>query len=168
MSAKKALETFYRRHQEKLERESRPRRKNSNPEAQVVNAVMAWLKDNGFSCHVVESKATYSKAAGRFVRSKTTVGFSDITGATPNGLACYIEVKAVGRRGTLRASQRAFLMAKIQLGAFAVVVDSVRCLEQIWNAFEHRRKIGPQLAKALLFRHLPPEREDSFEDLSNG
>lgn len=163
MSAKKALETFYRRQQEKLERESRPRRKNQKPELEVQRQVLAWLKEHGFSCHVVESKATYSKTAGRFVRSKTTVGFSDITGATPNGLACYIEVKAVGRRGTLRAGQRAFLMAKIQLGAFAVCVDSVNCLEQVWSAFEHRRKIGPQLAKALLFRHLPPEREHDEE-----
>jgi hypothetical protein len=168
MSAKKALDAFYRRELERFERESRPRRKNQKPELEVQRQVLAWLKEHGFSCHVVESKATYNRTASRYVSSKTTPGFSDITGVTPNGVGCFIELKAPGRRSTLRHAQRAFLTDKIQLGAFAVCVDSVSCLEQIWNAFEHRRKMDPKLAKAVLFRHLPPERDDVFEDLSNG
>lgn len=155
MSAKKALERFYERQLRELERVQSPRRRNAKPEQEVVRAMLAWLREQRFSCHVVEAKAVYSARAGRYVSSQTTPGFSDIVGACPNGLAAFVEVKAKGKRHTLRAGQRAFLRDKINAGAFAVCVDSVQCLEQVWIAFEHRWRMEPQLAKALLLRHLP-------------
>lgn len=156
-----ALESYYERQQKELESEQRPRRKNQKPEFEVKKAVMAWLKERGFSCHVIEAKATYSQAAGRYVSGQTEPGVADIFGCTPEGVAVFIELKAPGKRYTLKAHQRDFLKTKIQAGAFAVCVDSVECLEQVWNAFEHRRKMEPKLATALLLRHLPPEKADS-------
>lgn len=165
MSAKKALESYYARQLAQLERVQSPRLKNAKPEEEVKRVVMAWLKEHGFSCHVVEAKAVYSKRAGRYVSSQTTPGFSDIVGACPNGLAAFIELKAPGKRSTLREGQRAFLVEKIDKGAFAVCVDSVECLATVWEAFEHRVRMEPQLARALLLRHLPQERSAAEDEI---
>lgn len=158
MSAADALYKFSTRQLKQLERERKLKRKNGKPELQVQREVMKWLKANGFSCNVVESKAVYSKNAGRYLNSQTIPGFSDIAGACPNGLGCFIELKAPGRRSTLRSGQRAFLMDKINIGCFAVVVDSIEMLANIWNEFTRRYKMEPELAKNLLRKHLPYEK----------
>lgn len=157
MSAKHALNRYYAKLMREQERERSPRR-NSKPEHEVKVRVMHWLEANGFSCDVVESRAVYSKAAGRYVNGQTRKGFSDLTGCAPDGTAVFIELKAPGRRSTLRPEQREFLMSKIQCGAFALVVDSVHYLTDAWTEFTHRRRMDPQLARAFLLRHLPAQR----------
>jgi hypothetical protein len=158
-STKRALEAYYQKLADQHERSLKPKRKNGKPELAVRSACMEWLRLHKFGCHVVESKAVYSKSAGRYLSGQTTAGFSDITGVTPSGLGCFIEVKRKGARSTLKAHQRYFLISKIELFAFAVCVDSVAMLETIYGEFEYRRKMEPQLAMALLLRHLPTERE---------
>lgn len=163
MSAKDALAKFCERHAKDLERDSRPRRKNAKPEFAVKKAVMRWLADNGFAVNAIEARAVFNPASGRYLNGQTDPGVSDILGVAPNGIAVAIELKAPGRRSTLKAHQREFLLKRIELGAFAVCVDSAECLELIWNDFIHRRQMEPQLGKAALLRHLPIERasEDS-------
>ncbi len=116
---------------------------------------MAWLKANSFSCHAIEAKAVYSFEAGRYMSGQTAPGVADIFGCSAEGVAVFIELKAPGRRCTLKEHQRAFLIAKINAGAFGVCVDSVECLAGAWSEFSHRRKMDTQLAKALLLSHLP-------------
>lgn len=127
--------------------------------SELRSACMKWLDQNGFSCHVVESKAVYSHSAGRYLGGQTSVGFSDIVGVTPNGIAAFIEVKAPGRLSTAKPHQIAFLLSKAKLGAFAVVVDSVDLLERVYQEFEHRRKMSPDLGKNLLLRRLARDGE---------
>ena len=106
---------------------------------------MQWLKDNDFSCHVVESKAVYNRQAGTYVSGQAEKGMSDIVGSTPDGRACFIELKAKDRCSTLKDHQRDFLMTKIKRGAFACCVDSVERLEMCLNHF----KAGGDMAEML-------------------
>lgn len=163
--AKDALDRYFARQMKELEREQGPKRKNAKPEFEVRKAVMAWLRANGFSCNVIEAKAVYSYEAGRYTQGQTAPGVADLFGCTPDGLGCFIELKAPDRRSTLRPGQREFLISKIQLGCFAVVVDSVECLSLAWAEFTHRRKMDPQLAKTFLLRHLPHESTERGEGL---
>jgi hypothetical protein len=121
---------------------------------------MKWFKENGWSMHVIESKAVYNFEAGRYDHGQTEPGVSDSFGCAPDGTGSFVEFKAPGKRSTLKDHQRQFLMSKIARGAFAACVDSVRCLEDAWKEFEHRRKMDPQLAKAFLFRHLPKQKDE--------
>ncbi len=157
MSARDALLKHHAKLAGQLEREQAPRRKNEKPEFEVKKAVMGWLRANGFSCHVIESKAVFSVAAGRYMGGQTDAGVSDIFGVAPGGLAVFIELKAPGKRATLRPGQRAFLTDKIRFGSFAVCVDSVDCLREIWEKFLKDRRIAPGIAAATLRLHLPKE-----------
>lgn len=165
MSAKNALERYYGRQMAEQERSHKPKRKNEKPEFELRKIVLPWLRRNGFSINIIEAKATWSPEAGRYTSGQTAPGVADLFGCTPCGLGCFIELKAPGRRSTLRPGQRAFLTEKIQLGCFGVVIDSVECLEIVWNEFSHRRRIEPHLAKVLLLKHLPPESKDSMGEL---
>jgi hypothetical protein len=155
VGAKDALMRYYQRQVKELEREQRPKRKNAKPEFELKKAVMKWLGENGFSCHTIESKATYSFSASRYLSGQSEPGMSDIVGCTPDGIGAFIELKAPGRRSTLKEHQREFLVSKIKLGAFAVCVDSVKALEEVWTEFQHRRRMEPMLARTILLRHLP-------------
>ena len=139
------------------------RKKNTKPEKEVEKAVTRWLKDNGFSCNVVDSKAVYSTSSGRYMNGKTDMGFSDIVGCTPNGLAVYIELKAKGKRSTLKIHQYDFLLNKINHGAFAVCVDSVDCLVDIVSKFRH---CSYENRIKLLTDHLPKKKRDRVEPKS--
>lgn len=153
MSAAEALKRYYER---QLKRNSSKRRKrNQSPESDVKRAVMAWLKVNGWSMNAVEAKAVWNQGAGRYIRGQTTPGVSDLIGCAPDGTGAFIELKAPGRRGTLKPHQRQYLFEKIQRDAFALCVDSVECLAKAWAEFSHRRKMDPQLGRAFLLRHLP-------------
>ncbi len=147
-----------RRYSERELRKHSPRRKNGNPEALVVNAILAWLKLNGFSCHKVESKAVYSARAGRYLRGQTNVGVSDIIGVAPNGVAVFVEVKAPGRRANLSPAQVVFLTDKINHGAFALASDSVEHLESLWNEFKKIRSINLEKARDYLIADLPADK----------
>jgi hypothetical protein len=109
--------------------------KSKKPEKIVEAEVMSWLHQNGFSCNVVESKAVYSQKAGRYISGQTVAGMSDIVGVDPVGRACFIELKAKGKRNNLAMSQYVFLQAKIEKHAFGVVVDSADLLEKYYKSF---------------------------------
>lgn len=141
------------RHHAKLNRTKRSK-PNGKPEKEVERACMEWLRENGFSCHVVESKAVYSHKAGRYIRGQTDEGFADCVGVYgATGTAVFIEFKAPGRVSTLRPAQKHFLRTKINHNAFACVVDSVERLSKVWNEYLFRR--ASLNHQEFLFSELP-------------
>ena len=136
-------------------------KKNQKPEREVEKAVMKWLGKNGFSVSVVESKSTYSTAAGRYTSGNACPGFSDIVGCDTDGYAVFIELKAVGKRSTMSEVQRVFLSEKIKHNAFAMVCDSVCNLD---NCYDKWRCIGVSDRRKFLFNMLPKARKKARGD----
>lgn len=135
-------------------------RKNGAPEKDLEQVVMPWLKTNGFSVNVIESKATYDLKAGRYIGQSVKQGFVDIAGNYKTGLGVFIELKAPGKRSTLRPAQREFLLDKIETGCFAVCIDSLMLLKNQFERFMLHQKHGQyQLAKDFLKAALPADRK---------
>lgn len=166
-SVENAINRYYER-QQALGTTREPTRKNKTPERDVQKECLAWGRSNGFSLHVVEA-SRYNASLGQKGDAKVEAGFSDLVGNTQQGLACYIELKAKGRRSTLSYSQREFLVKKIEQSCFAVVVDSVQKLQQYWKSFCSLKT--PEERKNHLLSSLPqkvPQRgkkkdQDAFE-----
>ncbi len=130
--------------------------KNEKPELRVLGAIVAQLKDvYRASVDRVESKGYYSAAAGRYMQGITRNGFADLVGNFDNGQAFFIEVKAPGKRSTLRAEQRDFLIEKINTGCFAIVCDSVQYLDAVIWAY-----LKSPNPKDFLLRELPIPRAE--------
>lgn len=159
MSAKNALNKFY-ASQLKGKSSVKRQKKNAKPEFEFKKIAKAWLEKAGFSINVVESKAVWSEAAGRYLSGQTDAGFSDIVGVTPmRGVACFIELKAPGKRASLKDHQREFLIRKIDRMAFAVVTDSIEHLDSRYAAWEHLYDMGMFMeAKNFLLKDLPVSR----------
>lgn len=114
-------------------KETKPRKKrNKSPEKSVQYQVKDWMDIKGWSMHVVESKATFNPTVGRYLTSNAVPGMSDLIGNTPQGIAAFVELKAPGKRSTIRPAQRKFIEEKIKTNAFAVIIDSVALLEEIY------------------------------------
>jgi len=127
----KAMEKY---HQKQLPN-NKPKKKNEKPEKQTEKEVLQLLRSKGWFVEVVESKAVFSQAAGRFLRGQATTGFVDIVGCTSSGQSVAIELKALGRRSSLREQQREFLNQVICRGGFGCVVDSAAFLESLHRAY---------------------------------
>ena len=132
-STKQAIDRFIRK-QSARENKTAPVKQNKKPERDTEKAVLHWARDNGFFLHLVES-SSYDPILRRKGSARAQSGMSDLIGNTPDGLACYIELKAKDRRSTLSESQRLFLKQKIEQNCFAVVVDSVDRVSQYWRGF---------------------------------
>lgn len=156
MSAKDALLKFHARDAKKLARMHR-KTKNEKPEFEFKKVAKKWLDANGFCCDVVESKAVYNFAAGRYDHGQAKAGFSDIVGVTPYfGVACFIELKAPGKRASLKPHQHAFLVSKINHGAFAVCTDSIDHLSDVYECWVTQRRLKDiDTAKNVLLDDLP-------------
>lgn len=162
-SAMRALNKYSQKQIKSTKKSKSKKRTGLSPEKTVEKEVMKWIKDQGFSCNVVEAKAIYSPTAGQYLRGQTDAGFPDIAGCTPHGLGCFIELKAKGKRSTLKEHQRQFLIEKINRGAFAVCVDSVDCLRDIINRIKGS---SYDQRKDLLLDHLPKKRKPREEEPS--
>jgi hypothetical protein len=167
-----ALSRFYEKEAKRVEREMNPvRQKNEKPEEAVVQALLKFFKEHPetFSVNRVESKAVYSSAAGRYMEGQAEEGFSDLIGCDSEGFALYIEVKAPGRRSSIRPSQEVFLLQKIKMRAFAAVVDSVELFQTLYSSWHLQGR-----SKAFLEQELPrsaklakikaDEQKDLFEE----
>lgn len=139
-----------------------PKRKNKAPEAELQKSALIWLTAKGFTVFSVDSKAVWSKSAGRYLRGQTNIGCSDIVGPCPGGIACFIELKTLGRRSTLREAQRYFLIDKINVGAFAIVADSIESLTDSWENFK-KLKQRNEPTKPYLLSILPEKKPDRDE-----
>ena len=134
--------------------QSKPQQKESrqSPERRTEASVKRWCRANGILIHVVEA-SIFDRTTGEMGEAKAEAGFSDLVGNSMQGLACYIELKAEGRRSTLSDTQRDFLIAKIESFCFAVVVDSDAVLETYWSGFCALKT--PQERKQYLLDCLP-------------
>ena len=150
----KAMENH---HAKLIKKKRAPREKpNGRPEKEVEKACTRWLRTNGFSVNVVESKAVYSASAGRYLSGQTDQGFSDCVGVHgATGIAVFIEFKAPGRTSTLRPAQKHFLRDKIKFNAFACVVDSSEKLASIWHQFRLARQESFGAAQECLNSAIP-------------
>jgi len=155
MSAKSALLNYHKKIWDKDKRtQSRAGKKNDKPEKALEKSVLAWASSRNLFLHVVESKAVYSASAGRYLRGQAEAGLPDLIGNVL-GLSVWIELKAKGRRGTLKEHQRAFLVRKIEQGCFACCVDSVDQLASLLSSYFNT----PSSDRAqLLQNHLPKKR----------
>jgi hypothetical protein len=148
-STKKALEGYF----ERQARKEAPKRKNSQPEREVEKAILKWAEDKGWLLVKVEAKAVYSAQAGRYLHSQTSVGLPDLIGSTNIGRAVFLEVKAPGRRSTLRDGQRRFLTELIARNGFALVCDSVDQLEKAYSQWNE--ECSQSRGKKFLLSQLP-------------
>ena len=108
------------------------------PEKIVQGRILFWGHRNGFWLHVIESKAQFSKAMGRYTKklSGAPQGFSDLVGIAPGGTPCFIELKAPGKIGNLSLYQELFLFEAIKRGAFALVTDSENHIDDVWKRWK--------------------------------
>jgi hypothetical protein len=159
-STSKALERFYLKEMRRAEKETNrtKRKKNQKPEKLVERACLEWMRSQGWSVQIFESKATYDPK-GFWRNQSMKAGNADCQGTLPSGRACYIEFKAKGKLSTFKLAknyrQQMFLKEKILSNAFCAVVDSVELLKEIYERWEHLEKIEPLLARNYLYKKLP-------------
>lgn len=157
-STKAALERFSQRKLDEHEKSLGPKRHNEKPEFELTKKpCKRWFDRNGWSMHIVESRAVWNVDAQAYISGQAESGFTDSVGCTPDGISAWVEFKAPKRRSTLKPHQRAFIIDKIQKGCFAVCVDSVECLEKAWVEFSKIRAVNIALAVSFLLAHLPSE-----------
>lgn len=118
------------------EKKQSARGKSKKPEKLVEKDCLDWAKKNSVFLHVVESKAVFSQAAGRYLSGQVESGFPDIVGNNMSGQVMWIELKAKGKRSTLSPVQYLFLTEKIKQGCFAVVVDSADLLHEYYYTWK--------------------------------
>lgn len=137
----------------KKEDPAKPTRKNQSPERDLQKEVIKWMNSSGFDVDNIESKAHYSLSAGSYVSQHQKPGIPDIVGNDFLGHAVYIELKAPGRRASLRENQRDFLVRKINTNCFAIVADSISHIKNVYNLW-----ITSDEKKEYLLSLLPNEK----------
>lgn len=162
MSAKKAIEKFSMRALGQTNRKKRA--PNKKPEKSTEIACMEWFLEYGFSMHVVEAKAVWSKAAGRYLNGQVAPGFSDSAGCTPDGIGCFVEFKAKDRISTLRPAQREFLKEKIIKGCFACVVDGIERLKENYAQWRKAKRQSDEDAISYLLSVMPKDKSGRDDD----
>lgn len=141
----KALQEYSERQKPKTKK---PRQEREEP---VVAAVQEWARLHGIQLRRYESKAIRKVIGGRVVwqNSGLDYGTPDLLGVG-EGYSVAIEVKAPGKRATLRPKQREFLTQQIHGGGFAVVADGVDKLHEWWTEFLRRKRSDEPTALWLL------------------
>jgi hypothetical protein len=135
---------------------------NQTPELSAQCEVLNYLESIGWLMSEVDSKAVYSEKLGTYGAGNATVGTSDLCGCTDQGLGAFVEMKAPGKRSTLKSHQRIFLVERINAGAFACCSDSVKHIHQLLCRWNHAHSLVEK--KALLLQDLPPEKVDASFD----
>lgn len=143
---------------------ARIKKKNDNPERQLQIQVVKDLNDLGWSVDSVESKATFSQRAGRYISQSARPGMSDIIGSTPGGRSVFIELKAPGRRANIRYQQYEFLVEKIRKHAFGICADSLRYILDTYLAWSSH----PDPVEFLLSELPRPASQNRELDLDSG
>ena len=167
MSVKLALEKYSRKAAGLGKKSGKEKKtKNQSPEKIVEKEIIAWCKSRGFDISIVESKAVFSRAAGRYLRGQTKAGFSDMAGVTGDGTGAFIELKAKGRLSTISRSQFDFLYSKIRKGAFACCVDSADLINKIYSDWLELKTSDPEMAKKVLQEYLPKQKYLDDNELS--
>lgn len=158
-STKKAIESYILKHTKDV---SKLKRKHNRPEKEVEKQVMSWCRDHNIFANVVESKAVYSAAAGRYLSGQASAGFPDIVAINNLGRFLAIELKSPGRRSTIRPNQYDFLIQVISLNGFACVTDSVSHLSSLYFSWLNS---PDALKKSVLLNDLPKKKADDLHPL---
>lgn len=134
-STKDALDRYYAKQAKIIDREMNPdkRKRYKAPEKKAVREILDWAAEYGFDLDVIEASKYDRHMQSMGEEDKVPVGFSDLCGVDRFGFACYIEVKANGRRSTVRPHQLDFLIRKIKSGAFACVADSAKYAHELYH-----------------------------------
>lgn len=128
-----------------------PRKKPGKPEVELtLLPLKKHLEAKEWSMTIIEAKANFSEESGRYTWGAVEPGFPDLSGNMPTGLAVFIEVKAPGKRSTIRPAQREFLLRKIATNCFAICCDSIEYFERVFGEWQKAEN-----KKALLLRELP-------------
>lgn len=159
---KASLLNYLDREAKKRERELKPSRKNKAPEKDLVSEILKQCKKFGFDLYVTDSAAKWDNQAERYVANEFASGMSDLSGDR-GGIACYIEIKAPGKRVTLKENQRDFLIRKINRGCFAMCADSWRSIPEIFARWQIEG-----CSKYFLKNHLPPRRKSRKKNDEQG
>jgi hypothetical protein len=128
------------------------RQKNQKPEKEVQKKIIPLLKTLGIFANVVESKAVFSASSGRYISGQASAGFPDIVGINPAGFFVAVELKAPGKRSSLKSHQREFLLQVIALNGFACCTDSPENFLQTYNSWLNSPS---EMRKDLLISSLP-------------
>lgn len=141
-----------------------PKRTNEHPERDLQREIIKWLnsEEMGWSVDNIESRAQFSPSQGRYIIAHQTPGLPDLMGNDQDGRAVFIELKAPGRRNTLRANQRQFLIRKIKTNCFAICADSQDYIFRMYKLW-----LRTSEGANLLLRELPPERLSEQENSDN-
>lgn len=94
----------------------------------------------GFKVTCVEAKGIWSPKLGRYIPGRTKPGTSDILMCDKDGVFMAIEVKAFGKKKNLTESQQDYLKDIILRNGFAVCVDNVKDLDQVYNQWKRSVK----------------------------
>lgn len=134
-STKKALSAYLAKHEKSL----KPKRKNKSPEKDVERECVIWMKEQGWDVQIVSAKAQYNPKAGRWISQAISAGTVDCIGVMPTGVFVAVEFKSKGALGQFNRPhnirQRQYIKDKIASNAFACVVDSVKLLQSIYEAW---------------------------------
>jgi hypothetical protein len=157
-----ALLNFHDKAWKKMQREMSPKerkKRNAKPEKEVETACLTWMRALGWAVEIYESKATFDPRTGHYRQQSMKAGTCDCMGLMPNGTTVAIEFKAPGRLKTFlkESNQRQidFILTRIEMNAFACVVDSVdrlKAIYEVWTSLKDRTE-----AKQYLFDMLPGE-----------
>ena len=133
-----------------------PKKKNQKPEKETEKECLKWLKTNNFSISVVDSAAVYSSSRGGYKKGDTESGFSDLVGNDWLGRACFVELKARGKRKNLSPDQYTFLKSKIQSNCFAISTDTYEYLRDTYKEWASYADVGNfRMAQRYLHDQLP-------------
>lgn len=157
---KKRIENSINKYNEKhIKKDTLSKRKNSKPEKELEKQIMPYLKQAGIFCWVVDSSAVYSKSAGRYLYSQSDVGTPDLLGVNSQGQFVAVELKAPGRRSSLKEHQRQFLIRIIEHHGFAMCCDSVQSFLDLYASWLAAPVNNRQ---AILLNSLPRRRDADF------
>lgn len=133
------------------------RNKRLKPEKIVEREILHWAHLNGCWFEVYDSKATFSKAAQRYKKSKSAAkGTPDLIGSNDLGIGLYVELKAPGKEDECYLEQKNFLIKVINSNCFGAVVSGYHQMDELystWNAIKNQ--IGLEDARKFLLGKLP-------------
>jgi len=107
--------------------------KRKKPEKKIQDQIEQYARLKGLVVFTVDSKGVFVPGAKRFVASKTTKGVSDLIMCNNWGQFIAVEVKAKGRRSTVKPEQFDFLESIIERDGIAIVSDSLDSFVDTYN-----------------------------------
>ena len=161
-----AIERYYKRQESKAQRKSVH---NDKPEKEVEKACLKWMREQGWTVAIYESKSTYDPNRGRYISQSMKAGNADCMGHLPGGIGVIVEFKAPTKLSTFAAEknhrQQEFVKQKIDAGCFACVTDSVERLRDIFALWSYKRsQRGIEDSQRYLHEMLPKRKRTKKDD----